>query len=264
MLIWGVIAALMRGAAAAVTVYQPPMVLGWTYGITLAVAGFASGAVTCGDYTRYGKNRKDTILSCVVGVLPAGIGALVIGGFLAVAMGNFDLSVVFSSFGFPIIGMLVLILATWTTNTGNAYISGIAICNMFKLKDGRRPVVTLIAGAAGTALALLGIADVFAGFLNIIAALVPAVAGVAIADYWIMGKGRADLWEPFEGVNWIGVVSWLAGAAVAKWGTFFVPTLMGIVVAIVVYCLGALIIKNEKINPIYAMNLKLTQTAEKE
>lgn len=58
MLIWGVIAALMRGAAAAVTVYQPPMVLGWTYGITLAVAGFASGAVTCGDYTRYGKTGK--------------------------------------------------------------------------------------------------------------------------------------------------------------------------------------------------------------
>ena len=264
MLIWGVIAALMRGAAAAVTVYQPPMVLGWTYGITLAVAGFASGAVTCGDYTRYGRNRRDTILSCIVGVLPAGIGALVIGGFLAVAMGNFDLSVVFSSFGFPIIGMLVLILATWTTNTGNAYISGIAICNMFKLKDGRRPVVTLIAGAAGTALALLGIADVFAGFLNIIAALVPAVAGVAIADYWIMGRGRADLWEPFEGVNWIGVVSWLAGAAVAKWGTFCVPTLMGIVVAIVVYCLGALLIKSEKLNPIYVMNLKLAQSDIKE
>ena len=58
MLIWGVIAALMRGAAAAVTVYQPPMVLGWTYGITLAVAGFASGAVTCGDYTRYGRNLR--------------------------------------------------------------------------------------------------------------------------------------------------------------------------------------------------------------
>lgn len=42
MLIWGVISALMRGAAAAVTAYQPPEFLGWTYGITLAVAGFAS------------------------------------------------------------------------------------------------------------------------------------------------------------------------------------------------------------------------------
>ena len=32
---------------------------------------------------------------------------------------------------------------------------------------------------------------------------------------------------------------------------------MGIIVAMVVYCLGSLLIKNEKINPIYAMNQKL-------
>ena len=33
--------------------------------------------------------------------------------------------------------------------------------------------------------------------------------------------------------------------------------LMGIIVAMVVYCLGSLLITNEKINPIYAMNQKL-------
>lgn len=42
------------------------------------------------------------------------------------------------------------------------------------------------------------------------------------------------------------------------------PTLMGIVVAIVVYCLGALLIKSEKINPIYVMNLKLAESSGKE
>lgn len=243
--------------AATVSAYEPPQFLGWTYGITIAVAGFASGAICCGDYTRYCKSRKDTILSSVVGVLPAGIGALLIGAFLSLAAGSYDLSVVFSNFGLPIIGMLVLILATWTTNTGNAYNSGIAICNMFSLKDSMRSWMTLLAGVIGTLLSLLGFADAFNNFLNIIAALVPAVAGVAIADYWIMGKGRPELWEPFDGVNWIGVVAWLAGAAVGKWGTFFVPTLMGIIVAMVVYCLGSLLIKNEKINPIYAMNQKL-------
>jgi purine-cytosine permease-like protein len=31
---------------------------------------------------------------------------------------------------------------------------------------------------------------------------------------------------------------------------------MGIIVAMVVYCLGTLLIKNEKINPIYAMKMK--------
>ena len=160
--------------------------------------------------------------------------------------------------------MLVLILATWTTNTGNAYNSGIAICNMFSLKDNMRSWMTLLAGVIGTLLSLLGFADAFNNFLNIIAALVPAVAGVAIADYWIMGRGRPDLWEPFDGVNWIGVVAWLAGAAVGKWGTFFVPTLMGIVVAMVVYCLGTLLIKSEKINPIYVMKLKLAQSSREE
>ena len=264
MLIWGVISCLMKGAVATVSAYEPPAFLGWTYGITLAVAGFASGAICCGDYTRYCKSRKDTILSSVVGVLPAGIGALLIGAFLSLAAGSYDLSVVFSSFGLPIVGMLVLILATWTTNTGNAYNSGIAICNMFSLKDNMRSWMTLLAGVIGTLLSLLGFADAFNNFLNIIAALVPAVAGVAIADYWIMGKGRPALWEPFDGVNWSGVVAWLAGAAVGKWGTFFVPTLMGIVVAMVVYCLGTLLIKSEKINPIYVMKLKLAQSSREE
>lgn len=262
LLIWGVISCLMSGAASTVSSYEPPQFLGWTYGITIAVSGFASGAIICGDYTRYCKSRKDTILSSVIGVLPAGIGALVIGAFLSLSTGSYDLSIIFANFGLPIIGMLVLILATWTTNTSNAYNSGIAICNMFSLKDHMRSWMTLLSGVIGTILCLVGFVDAFNSFLNIIAALVPAIAGVAIADYWIMGKGRPDLWEPFEGVNWIGVVAWILGASFGKWGTFFVPTIMGIIVAIVVYCLGAILIKNEKINPIYAMKLKQEASAK--
>ena len=256
MLIWGVVASLMKGAASAVSAYEPPQFLGWSYGITLAVAGFAAGAIISGDYTRYCKSRRDTVLSCVVGVLPAGIGALLIGAFLSLSAGSFDLAVVFSDFGLPIIGLLVLILATWTTNTGNAYTSGIAICNMFSLRDNLRSWMTLLAGVIGTLLCLLGFSDAFNEFLNLIAALVPTIAGVAIADYWIMGKGRPDLWKPFDGVNWMGVVSWIAGAAVAKWSTFFVPTLNGIVTALLCYCLLAAVIKNERLNPIYKMQLE--------
>lgn len=253
MLIWGVISALMHGAASAVSAYEPPAYLGMTYGITLAVAGFASGAICCGDYTRYNKDRKGTILGCVVGVLPAGIGALVIGSLLSLSAGSYDLSVVFSNFGLPILGMLVLILATWTTNTGNAYSSGIAVVNMFKLKDNMRSVMTLICGAVGTALTIFGIADVFSSFLNLIAVLVPPVAGVAIADYWIMGKGKPELWKPMDGVNWMGVVSWVVGGLVSYFSKFFVPTINGIIAALLLYCVLALVIKNEKINPIYAM-----------
>lgn len=256
MLIWGIISAIMNGAAGVVSSYEPPAFLGMTYGITLSVAGFASGAICCGDYTRYNKDRKGTILGCVVGVLPAGIGALVIGAVLSLSAGSYDLSVVFSNFGLPIIGMLVLILATWTTNTGNAYSSGIAVVNMFKMKDDKRSAMTLVCGAIGTALALFGIADVFSVFLNIIAVLVPPVAGVAIADYWIMGKGKPELWKPMEGINWMGVISWIVGGLVTYFTTFFVPTINGIIAALLLYCILAAIIKNEKVNPIYALKLQ--------
>lgn len=256
MLIWGIISAIMNGAAGVVSSYEPPAFLGMTYGITLSVAGFASGAICCGDYTRYNKDRKGTILGCVVGVLPAGIGALVIGAVLSLSAGSYDLSVVFSNFGLPIIGMLVLILATWTTNTSNAYSSGIAVVNMFKMKDDKRSAMTLVCGAIGTALALFGIADVFSVFLNIIAVLVPPVAGVAIADYWIMGKGKPELWKPMEGINWMGVISWVVGGLVTYFTTFFVPTINGIIAALLLYCILAAIIKDEKVNPIYALKLQ--------
>ena len=257
MLIWGLIASLMKGAAASIANYHPEAYLGWVYGITMSVAGFATGAVCCGVYTRYCRNRKETVLSCAVGVLPAGILALAIGGFLAIAAGSYDLSAIFASFGLPLLGMLVLILATWTTNTGNAYSSGISICNMFKLEDHMRKWMTLLAGVIGTLLAILGFENVFGSFLNYIAALVPAIAGVAIADYWIMGKGKPELWKEKEGINWLGVISWLAGFAVANWTTFLIPTINGIIAALVVYCVLASVVKNPSINPIYEMQLEL-------
>lgn len=50
--------------------------------------------------------------------------------------------------------MLVLILATWTTNTGNAYMSGLADCKMFSIKDSKRPLVTMICGVLSTIVSL--------------------------------------------------------------------------------------------------------------
>ena len=224
--------------------------------VSTVIGLFALGATCNSDYTRYCKTRSDVVKATAIGVMPAALLMIMVGAIMAIGTGNFDVTSMFAGLGLPIVAMLVLILATWTTNTGNAYTSGIAICNMFSLKDNLRSWMTLLAGVIGTLLCLLGFSDAFNEFLNLIAALVPTIAGVAIADYWIMGKGRPDLWKPFDGVNWMGVVSWIAGAAVAKWSTFFVPTLNGIVTALLCYCLLAAVIKNERLNPIYKMQLE--------
>ena len=252
MLIWGVISCLMKGAVATVSAYEPPAFLGWTYGITLAVAGFASGAICCGDYTRYCKSRKDTILSSVVGVLPAGIGALLIGAFLSLAAGSYDLSVVFSSFGLPIVGMLVLILATWTTNTGNAYMSGLAACKMFSIKDSKRPLVTMICGVLGVIMAIAGLADFLNTYISILGAVVPPIMGVVICDYWVICKAKKENWSPVRGINWIGIIAWVIGGGFALLETLGVVTVFssaldGVIIAFAAYWILYSLLKNTKL-----------------
>jgi cytosine permease len=253
-LIYGVIYVLTQpGAGADILAYVPPTPMPFVTGLTMAVSGFAVGAVISGDFTRYAKSRRDTVLSSFIGVIPCGVGSLVIGGMLAIYAGNYDITVMFSSMGIPLLGLVVLILATWTTNTGNAYSAGIAVVNLFKLKDDKRARVTLILGLAGTLLAIAGVINLFTTFLSFITAFLPPLAGVAIADYWIKGKGRFDNWKGWPGVNWLGIASWAVGIAVAMLTTFFVPTINGIIASLIAYMILINLVKSPKLNPFTAL-----------
>ncbi|MCK9217773.1 MAG: hypothetical protein M0P77_07650, partial [Firmicutes bacterium] len=64
---------------------------------------------------------------------------------------------------------------------------------------------------------------------------VPPIAGIMIADYWIIGKGKPENWYPVKGINWIGILSWAAGSIVALFFSFFSPALDGIIVCLISY-----------------------------
>jgi cytosine permease len=234
--------------------YVPAQPMPFITGLTLAVSGFAVGAVISADFTRYCRSRRDTIISTFVGLIPVGVGTIVVGGMLAVYTGNYDITIMFSEMGIPILGLVVLILATWTTNTGNAYSAGIAAVNILKLKDNKRALCTLIIGLVGTALAIAGVINYFTAFLSFITSFLPPIAGVAIADYWIKGRGRFDNWKPWPGVNWLGIVSWAAGTSVAiGFPSLLIPTVNGIITSIVVYLILINVVKSPNVNPFTAL-----------
>ncbi|MGH2155897.1 cytosine permease, partial [Enterococcus faecalis] len=54
----------------------------------------------------------------------------------------------------------------------------------------------------------------FTSIMSVLSAMVPTVAGVMIAAYWLINKGDRTKWQPTRGVNKLGVFSWLIGAAV--------------------------------------------------
>ena len=206
-------------------------------GVAISVGGFAVGGVIAGDYSRYAKDRKGAILSSVIGVLPIGSALLAAGALMSVVAGTYDITQVVSTLGFPVLGFIILILATWTTNAVNAYSGGLAITNMLHLSGNIRAEATAVAGGIGTILAISGIINYFISFLIVLTAGITPIAGVMIADYWIRNKGNPGTWEPQPGFNWNGIISWIIGSLVGlfiKWGS---QAINAIVVAGILYLL---------------------------
>lgn len=208
--------------------------------ISTVIGLFALGATCNSDYTRYCRSRGDVVKATVLGVLPAAVIMIMVGAIMALGTGNYDVTNMFAGLGLPLISMIVLVLATWTTNTGNAYMSGLALCKMFSIKDKKRPAVTMLVGVLGIILAIMGLADVLNTYISIIGAIVPPIMGIIIADYWIICGGKKENWKPVKGINWIGIIAWVCGGGLALLETLgiitiFSPALDGVIIAFAVY-----------------------------
>ena len=235
-IVYGVVKALGgNGGIAPVMNYTPAAPMGLVTGISLTVATFALGGVISGDYSRFAKNRGDVVKSTVFGVIPIGIVMISLGAVLTMVTGKYDISAVLVSVGVPAFGLIALILATWTTNVTNAYSGGLAIGNLFGTGEGKFKFTTVVAGGVGTILGAVGLLGHFQGFLSILTAFIPPIAGVVITSYWIIGKGKGENKVQNKGVDIIGLVSFLLGAVVAYYTgsikVFLVSPINGIIVS---------------------------------
>jgi cytosine permease len=88
--------------------------------------------------------------------------------------------------GFGGIALAVLVFATWTTNVINLYSTALASRASVPLGDYRSVVVVM--GVIGTAAAIVGISDNLIDFLVVMGLLVPPVAGVYLADFFVFRR----------------------------------------------------------------------------
>ena len=253
--LYGLIAGIVKNdGGTAIANYAPAASAGLVFGISMVVASFALGGVISGDYCRFAKSRADVVKSSIIGVIPAGLFMLVTGALMSIVTGQYDISAILASLGVPFLGLIALVLATWTTNVTNAYSGGLALSNLLGFDESKFKITTGIAGVIGTILAAMGLLDAFQGFLSLMSALIPPLAGVIIASYWIIGKGKKENFRIKDGFSAIGVISFLVGAILAciTGGTFanfpglveavpalnlpfFVGPVNGIVVSLVLY-----------------------------
>lgn len=266
--LYGLIAGIVsNNGGEAIANYAPELSAGMVYGISMVVASFALGGVISADYCRFAKSRADVVKSSIVGVIPAGIFMLMTGALMSIVTGQYDISAILASLGVPFVGLIALVLATWTTNVTNAYSGGLALSNLLGFDETRFKITTAVAGGIGTLLAAFGLLNAFQGFLSLMSALIPPLAGVLIASYWIVDGGKKERFVIRPGFSPAGVLSFGVGAIFAciTGGTFanfpglveavpflnqpfFVGPVNGILVSLILYVILAKLLPDKKRN----------------
>ena len=154
--------------------------------ISAVVGAAIVGVVLMPDLCRYTRSTMDCVAASFIG---QGVGitiAYVLGMIPVLVWNELEPMNYMFIMGFGGIALLVLILATWTTNVANLYGAGLAA--RASVPIGNYAWMVIVGGILGTVAALGGIADNLINFLIVLGLLVPPIAGVYLCDFFILGR----------------------------------------------------------------------------
>lgn len=226
-------------------------------GIVLVVGTFAVGAVIQPDISRYAKSSKDSWIAMIIGMVIANGFIVFAGAVTALSMGTGDLPAAMLQIGLGFPAMLVLIAAQWTSNDSNLYSASLALSNIVRVSKNK---IVMVVGLTATAIGAAGLADYLTDWLVALGIAIPPVAGILIADYYLIHKQRYRFGPgtTYAKVVWPAFIAWLVGILAGSYIQWGIPSLTSLLVALLVHW-GLFVIGRRT-------NLKLTSgdTLEKE
>jgi len=218
-------------------------------GTAIVAGGLIVGAIITADMTRFNRSKADVVKQTVVGVT---LGEFVIGlsGVLlahAAQSGNI-VAIVTSSVG--LVGLIIVITGTLKINDWNLYSSTLGLVNFISTAFGKnlhRVTTTIVLGVVGSVLAAAGILSQFTEFLIILGVAFPPIAGIMVAEYFLVRRWRGELdASRAEGrlpltaprIVPVTLVIWLVSALVGYFVTWGIPAISSLVLSIVLYTIA--------------------------
>lgn len=242
---WSVISELSKhDLGSLVSAPAPGPVIGLAAGTTLVAGGFMVGMVITPDMTRFNRKPSDVVKQTLVGVTIGEYLISLCGVLLAHALQTSSvIAIVTSSTGW--VGTLILIAGTLKINDWNLYSGALGVVNFVSTVFGRnfnRAAVTVFVGVVGSLLAAGNIVGHFIGFLSLLGVAFPPIAGIMIAEYYIIKKWRGELAAAGAGLPATEptlvpatLVVWLASALIGEYLPFGIGSLNALIASIVLY-----------------------------
>ncbi|MBC7593196.1 MAG: cytosine permease [Kineosporiaceae bacterium] len=247
---WSVISELSRHSFVdLITSPAPGPAMSVWAGTGIVAGGLIVGAIITADMTRFNRSAADVVKQTVVGV---SLGEFVIGlaGVLlahAASSGNI-VAIVTSSIGF--IGLIIVITGTLKINDWNLYSSSLGLVNFISTtfnKNLNRVTITVVLGVVGSILAAAGILSQFTGFLIVLGVAFPPIAGIIVAEYFVVKKWRGELDAAREAgtlpataprVVPVTIIIWVISAAIGHFVTWGIPPVLALLASMVLYILA--------------------------
>lgn len=177
------------------------------------VAGAYSFAATMPDVTRFMRQTRSTAAGIIANFVFAYPLLLILTGSVALAAGQSDYMQVMLNLGFGTLAIIVLFLATWTTNDTNVYTGALSV-NLFLPRLQRWQIAAGV-GVFGTIFAVMGIFEHFTSWLIFSGNLFAPMAGVYVADYWL-NRVRYEQMSNVPAFRVSQLIAWLGGLGVGS------------------------------------------------
>ena len=209
--------------------------------VSTVIGSLIVGVVLMPDLSRYARSVKDCVSASVLG---NGVGtcfSMLMGVAPAIVTGLLDPMAYMIALGLVGSAFVILVFATWTTNSVNLYSTTLAVAIIKpKIPEWK---LTVACGVIGTALAMIGITDYFIGFLEWLGVIVPPVASIYLTDYFVLKQKNYSLTlqDSLPDYDHAAIVAWVIGTAisaftfVSEFSLSTIPTLDALVITAPIY-----------------------------
>ncbi|MHC1746800.1 MAG: cytosine permease [Cellulosilyticaceae bacterium] len=192
----------MAGGIQSILSYTPSAPIAISTGVTAIIGTWILSTATCiADIMRYAKTTKEAVLSALTGLLLGNSLMIICGALGAIAMNNSDLTAVLLSMGLLIPSIILMTTNIFTTNAANLYSNSLNLSNSFNM-DRKKIIIIILSIAALATLTKPYKVDVLFAFLNTLGNVIPPLAGIIIADYYIINKGTYEAFNTAKFKKW--------------------------------------------------------------
>ncbi|MEN8075913.1 cytosine permease [Clostridioides difficile] len=239
----------MSGGLESIFSYTPSTVMAISTGITAIIGTWILSSATCiADIMRYAKSTKEAILSALTGLLLGNSLMIICGALAAIAVNNSDLPAVLLSMGLLIPSIILMTTNIFTTNAANLYSNSLNLSNSFNMDRKKMIIILLIIAALATLTRPYEIGFFFT-FLETLGNVIPPLAGIIIADYFILNKGRYESLETVKFKKWNinAFLTWAISLILSFVIPVGLPALTSLISSIIIFPILSIAFGNKKV-----------------